>query len=119
MALIAAAPSSTPKSSDSGWPLIWTAAAILMITMGARQSIGLYVSPLNTATGLGIANISLALAIGQLVWGASQPFFGALADRIGPAPVVVAGGLILAAGTAPAPFVRSEAGVNVALGLTT
>src|SRR6266436_1254169 len=117
MALIAAAPSSTPKSSDSGWPLIWTAAAILMITMGARQSIGLYLSPLNTATGLGIANISLALAIGQFVWGAVQPVFGALADRHGPVPVVVAGGLLLAAGTAAAPFVSSQAGLVVTLGL--
>ena len=66
------------------------AAAILMVTFGVRQSIGLYVSPLNTATGLGIANISLALAVGQFVWGASQPLFGALADRHGPTPVIVA-----------------------------
>ena len=27
------------------------AAAILMVTMGARQSLGLFVSPLNTSTG--------------------------------------------------------------------
>jgi predicted MFS family arabinose efflux permease len=119
MASTDVAPAPALKSTHSSWPLLITAAAILMVTMGARQSIGLYVSPLNTATGLGIANISLALAIGQLVWGASQPFFGALADRIGPAPVVVAGGLILAAGTAAAPFVRSEAGLIVTLGLLT
>ncbi len=93
------------------------AAAILMVTFGVRQSIGLYISPLNTATGLGIANISLALAIGQFVWGASQPLFGALADRHGPTPVIVAGGLLLAAGTAAAPFVNSEAGVIITLGL--
>jgi predicted MFS family arabinose efflux permease len=117
MASTEAGPALAPKSISSGWPLIITAAAILMVTMGARQSIGLYVSPLNTATGLGVANISLALAIGQLVWGASQPLFGALADRVGPGPVVVAGGLILAAGTAAAPFVRSEAGLILTLGL--
>jgi len=93
------------------------AAAILMVTFGVRQSIGLYISPLNTATGLGIANISLALAIGQFVWGASQPLFGALADRHGPTPVIVAGGLLLAAGTAAAPFVTSEAGVIITLGV--
>ena len=36
------------------------AAAILMVTMGARQSLGLFISPLNRSTGLGIATISLA-----------------------------------------------------------
>src|SRR5438132_8554179 len=50
-----------------------SAAAILMVTMGARQSLGLFVSPLNTSTGLGITTISLALAVGQLMWGAIQP----------------------------------------------
>jgi len=59
-----------------------TAAGILMITMGMRQSIGLYVSPINTSTGLGIVTLSLALAIGQFVWGAIQPIAGALADRM-------------------------------------
>ena len=37
-----------------------TAAAILTITMGIRQSLGLFISPLNTATGLGIVAISFA-----------------------------------------------------------
>jgi len=40
------------------------AAGILLITMGARQSLGLFVGPLNTSTGLGIGTISLALAVG-------------------------------------------------------
>ena len=42
------------------------AAGILMITMGIRQSIGLYLSPINTTTGLGIVTLSLALAIGVM-----------------------------------------------------
>src|SRR5258706_1306721 len=112
-----ATPATAPQSAGSGWPLMCAAAAILMVTFGVRQSIGLYLSPLNTATGLGIAKISLALAIGQFVWGAVQPVFGALADRHGPVPVVVAGGLLLAAGTAAAPFVSSQAGLVVTLGL--
>ncbi|MBL8432552.1 MAG: MFS transporter, partial [Dechloromonas sp.] len=41
------------------------AAGILMVTMGARQSLGLFIAPLDATTGLGIATISLALAIGQ------------------------------------------------------
>jgi predicted MFS family arabinose efflux permease len=112
-----AAPGAEAKAGSAGWPLILTAAAILMVTFGVRQSIGLYVSPLNTSTGLGIANISLALAIGQFVWGAVQPLFGMLADRRGSTAVIVAGGLLLATGTAATPFVSSEAGVIVTLGL--
>ena len=40
---------------------------------GLRQSLGLFVSPLNSSTGLGIVTISFAMAIGQFVWGAAQP----------------------------------------------
>jgi predicted MFS family arabinose efflux permease len=92
----------------STWPLILTAAAIMTITMGARQSMGLFVSPLNTATGLGIVAISFAMAIGQFTWGASQPIFGAIADRYGSARVIVVGGVLLAVGTALTPFASSQ-----------
>ncbi len=79
-----------------------------MITMGARQCLGLYVSPLNTATGLGIVSISFALAVGQFVWGAAQPVFGALADRYGSERVVMIGGLMMAAGIGLTPFVDNQ-----------
>jgi MFS family permease len=90
------------------WSLPLAAGTILLITMGARQTIGLFVNPLDQATGLGIVSISLAVAIGQFTWGAAQPVFGALADRYGPGRVIAFGGLMLAAGTALTPFVRSE-----------
>lgn len=93
------------------------AAGILMVTMGARQSLGLFVGPLNTSTGLGIATISFALAIGQFVWGAVQPLAGAAADRWGPRPVLIAGTLILALGSAITPFMRSGAGLTISLGV--
>ncbi len=93
------------------------AAGILAITMGARQSFGLFVSPLNTATGLGIASISLALAVGQFTWGAIQPIAGIAADRYGPGAVLIAGVLLLAAGCAVTPFMDSTFGLIVSLGL--
>jgi MFS family permease len=93
------------------------AAAILMVTMGARQSLGLFVSPLNTTTGLGITTISLALAVGQFTWGAVQPIAGAVADRYGPGKVVVAGLVILAIGSALTPFMGSGFGLIVSLGI--
>jgi MFS family permease len=99
------------------WILTLSAAAILMVTMGTRQSLGLFVSPLNTTTGLGIVTISFALAVGQFTWGAVQPIAGAIADRHGPAPVLIGGIVLLAIGTALTPFMGSGAGLVIALGL--
>ena len=99
------------------WVVILAAAAILMVTMGARQSLGLFVSPLNTSTGLGLVAISLALAVGQFMWGAIQPIAGAVADRYGPGRVIVAGLVVLAIGTALTPFMTSSIGLIVSLGV--
>ena len=101
------------------WITTIMAASILMITMGTRQSMGLYVGPLNTDTGLGIVSISLAMAIGQFVWGAIQPIAGAFADKFGPRPVLLSGLLILVLGSALTPFVSSQLGLILTLGLLT
>ena len=104
----------TPRNA---WILILAASAILMITMAARLTTGLFLSPLNTATGLGIASISFAMAVGQFMWGASQPVFGAVADKYGSVPVIVLGAVLLAAGLAATPFVSTQWGLLVTLGI--
>ena len=93
------------------------AAGILMVTMGARQSLGLFVSPINSSTGLGIVTISFAMAVAQFMWGAVQPVAGAMADRYGPRPVLVAGVLVLVLGTALTPFMTSAWGLVLSIGL--
>ena len=97
----------------------FAAAAVLMVTMGARNTLGLFVSPINSSTGLGVVTISFALAIAQFVWGAVQPLAGALADRHGPRPVLAAGLVVLAFGTALTPFMSSGIGLVFALGFLT
>lgn len=97
--------------------MIAAACAILLLTMGARQTIGLFIAPLNTTTGLGIVAISLAVAVGQFIWGLSQPVFGAVADRYGSGRVIVFGGLMAAAGTAATPFIHSEWQLVATLGV--
>lgn len=99
------------------WPLVLAATAMLLITMGIRQSLGLYVQPIALDTGLGIAAISFALAIAQLVWGAVQPLFGAWADQRGSGRVLVVGGLLLFAGMALAPVFVSGWGLVFTLGM--
>ena len=101
------------------WPLVLAATATLMVTMGIRQSMGLFVSPIGQSTGLGIAQISFALAVGQFVWGAVQPLFGAVADQKGPGRVLVLGSLLLVAGTALVPFFDSQFGLLMTLGVLT
>ena len=109
----------TRAASTVFWPVVLLAAAVLMITMGARQSLGLFVSPLNTATGLGIASISLAMAVGQFTWGAIQPIAGAVADRYGPGRVLAAGTIILAIGYATTPYMTSSFGLMMTIGVLT
>jgi predicted MFS family arabinose efflux permease len=93
------------------------AAGILMVTMGVRQTFGLFVSPIQGSTGLGIATISFALAVGQFAWGAIQPVAGALADRHGPRPVLVGALALMALACAITPFVDSAWALTIVLGL--
>jgi predicted MFS family arabinose efflux permease len=85
--------------------------------MGTRQSLGLFIGPIGVSTGISIATISLALAIGQFTWGAIQPVAGAVADRYGPRAVLIGGILLLALGGAITPFMNSGFGLIVSLGL--
>ena len=99
------------------WAVTLSAAGILMVSMGARQSLGLFLAPLDATTGLGIASISLAMAVGQFTWGAVQPIAGAVADRFGPRRVLQGGLLLLALGSALTPFMSSTWGLVFSLGL--
>jgi predicted MFS family arabinose efflux permease len=98
------------------WVLL-AAAGAFALTMGVRQSFGLFLHDLNTATGLGLASISLAFAFGQLWWGVTQPVAGAMADRLGAGRVLVTGVLLVALGTALVPFMTTTAGLVLAIGV--
>ncbi|MEN9879734.1 MAG: hypothetical protein RIQ55_380 [Pseudomonadota bacterium] len=95
------------------------AAGILMVTMGTRQSLGLFIAPINSATDIGIVGISLALAIGQFAWGLSQPIAGLLSDRYGPTAILVIGLLLLSVGSALTPYLLTDTGLIITLGLLT
>lgn len=97
--------------------VLLAAAGTFALTMGVRQTMSLFLSPLNTATGLGLANISLAFAIGQLWWGLTQPFAGAMADRIGTGRVLFTGVLLVALGTFITPLMTSTVGLIFAVGV--
>ncbi|WP_312202553.1 MFS transporter [Anaerospora hongkongensis] len=103
--------------SRAAWLTMLSSAAILAITMGARQSVGIFVAPIDATTGLGIVSISFALAVGQFMWGLAQPVFGAIADKRGSYGVLVLGAFMLAGGLALTPFVNSEWSLVLTMGI--
>ncbi len=99
------------------WLVLLAAAGTFALTMGTRQSMGLFLGPLNTATGLGLGSISLAFAFGQLWWGLTQPFAGAMADKHGAGRVLLVGAGLVALGTVITPLMTSTAGLIFAIGV--
>lgn len=99
------------------WLVLLAAAGTFALTMGTRQTMGLFLSSLNTSTGLGVGNISLAFAFGQLWWGLTQPFAGAMADKVGAGRVLFVGIFLVALGTFITPWMTSTAGLIFAIGL--
>ena len=107
----------SPASQRQIIVLSVAAAAILLITMGARQTSGLFLLPITKSTGVSIVAFSLALAVGQFMFGLAQPIFGALADKFGAIPIIVFGALMLALGAALTPFVSSSGGLLLTMGI--
>src|SRR5690554_7976067 len=78
--------------------LIVLGSLVVTLAMGLRHGFGLFLEPMSAELGWGRGVFAFALAIQNLLWGLSQPFAGALADRFGAARVVVAGGVLYALG---------------------
>src|SRR5256885_9313550 len=87
--------------------IIAAAGLVFALIFGVRQSVALFIGPINSATGLGIASISLAFACAQLMWGITQPVAGAFADKYGTGRVVAIGGVLVMLGTVLTPYASS------------
>lgn len=70
------------------WLLIATTGAIVGISMGRAQTMGLYLQPLTLAIGIGREPFALAMALAQLLMGIGAPLSGGLIDKFGAARVV-------------------------------
>ena len=105
--------SKTPKL----WAVIAAAAFILLITIGMRMTLGLFVQPVVNTTELSIARFSLIIAVFQLMWGVSQPLSGALADRFGAFRVLSGGAVLLVCACLIAPNIPTYWGLMIAVGL--
>lgn len=105
----------TPARSALAIGLV--AGAVFALGLGVRQSQALFIGPINTSTGIGYAAISLAFAVGQLMWGVTMPVAGAIADRFGARRVMLAGALMVAAATALTPLATSTWALVLLIGI--
>jgi MFS family permease len=108
---------SLPDRRWALWVVLLAGAGVFALTMGTRQTMGLFMGALNTSTGLGVGSISLAFAFGQLWWGLTQPFAGAMADKVGAGRVLLLGVALVAIGTFITPTMSSTAGLVFAIGV--
>src|SRR5258705_10221478 len=78
--------------------LLAGASVMLTLSMGLRQSLGLFMQPLTRDIAITVADFTLAIAIQNLAWGCLQPLAGGLAVRWGFRAIMLAGAALYVAG---------------------
>lgn len=96
--------------------LLILSALILSLSTGIRQSSGLFLSPM-AEIGISTSAFSFAIALQSIIWGASQPFIGMLADRFGTGIVVIGSALVYAAGLLVTAAAGSAIGLDIGAGV--
>lgn len=105
------------------WPILVGAAVMLSLSMGLRQSLGLFMPPVTRELGLTVSDFTWALAVQNLAWGLLQPIAGAWSARLGLRRIMAAGAvlyvlaLLVMAGAQGAPGLTLGAGVMVGAAL--
>jgi len=117
---------SKPSAADWRTPtaVLVCGGIILTIAMGIRHGFGLFLQPISHDMGWGRETFALAIAVQNLVWGATQPFVGMISDKYGAARVVMVGAALYALGLvamanshSPLVFVLTS-GVLIGVGLS-
>src|SRR5258708_6336986 len=99
------------------WVLIAIGCFIALIAFGPRSALGQFLTPLSFERGWGREAFSFAIALQNLLWGAAQPFAGAVADRFGPVRVLGLGAVLYAVGLAWMSQATSTAGLDLSAGM--
>ena len=100
-----------------GWVMVALGAFMSCIAIGAMFSLAVFLQPITQATGWSHAAVSGAMTIGFLAMGAAGFGWGALGDRVGPRPVVLAGAVLLGLGLYLASHAQNPLQFQLAFGL--
>lgn len=90
---------------------------IALLNFGVRSGFGLFLEPISAANGWGREIFAFAIAIQTVLWGAGQPFAGAIADRYGSGRVLAGGAVLYAAGVALTAYSTTPAMLHLTLGV--
>ncbi|MDN0076858.1 MFS transporter [Crenobacter sp. SG2303] len=78
--------------------LLLAGGLIVSLGMGIRHGFGFFMPPITGAFGWNREAFALVLGLQNRLWGAAQPFAGALSDRYGSGKVLGIGALLYVAG---------------------
>ena len=93
------------------------AALIVCVAMGIRHTFGLFLTPMSMEHQWSREVFSFALALQNLMWGATQPFAGWLADRYGARPMLWGASILYALGLLGMAYSASGTGLAATAGL--
>jgi predicted MFS family arabinose efflux permease len=113
----AAAGSGKIRTMKSTRTVLVCGGLILMLAMGVRQTMGLFLPPMTLANGWTRDEFAFAIALQNLLWGAFVPFTGVIADRFGAGRVLVASALTYMAGLCLMALSSSPIAFDVSAGL--
>ncbi len=83
-----------------GWVIVGAGALMGCVAIGTMFSLAVFLQPMSEATGWSRTGISTAMTLDFVTLGVASFGWGALTDRFGPRPVVLAGGVLLGIGLA-------------------
>lgn len=113
---------STASADSAAWTrtaliAVASAAAIVTLSMGVRQSFGLMMQPVGSDLGISREAFGFAIALQNLLFGLVQPFIGAASDRFGTRPTLIGGSLLYIAGLLLAASATGATSLGLALGV--
>ena len=93
------------------------ASIMLTMSMGMRQSFGLFVTPVTQSVGISVAEFTLAIALQNIIWGMTQPLSGAIADRFGCRAITIFGSLLYIGGLVVTMYATGPISLIIGMGV--
>ena len=106
-----------PATRAQSVTIVAAASLLMCLGMGMRQSFGLFMVPITGDLNLTVSDFTFALALQNMIWGITQPFVGAIADRFGMRIMLILGSICFASGLAVTVFATGALSLLLGIGV--